>query len=204
MNKGTVSLWFNISAKADGWMWNGTNSATSSIEILGENSDLFKFTILSQGLSISSGSLFINGIIVGNDNAGCIINSGSWVHLLIVWDRDKNLSDGDSVRVFINAAEVVSTNSDLPDLSHFSMRYKLLGETFAQRYSSPLSGVVKNHTSYTYTQIDNIQIWNDVVTEDPDLFYNNGNGREDVIHSIYGPENGYKPSNVGVGYHYVQ
>ena len=56
--------------------------------------------------------------------------------------------------------------------------------------------------------IDNIKIWNHVVSDSPDFEYNNGDGREDALHELYGPDNDYKPaldstSDSGVGYYYM-
>jgi hypothetical protein len=198
MNKGTISLWFNIACTLSGWMWNDANYAKSTIDISSGSLNMFQVQILYNILPVCN--LIINGNIINQ----YLISSQNLFHLFIIWDSNKNLTDSKSVRIFIDNVEVISTNVDIPDLSNFTMIFKLNSEISAQRCRSPLSGVTKNHYSSSRTSIDNIQIWNDVVTEDPNIFYNNGNGREDALHSIYGPENGYKPSNVGVGYYYVQ
>jgi len=207
MNKGTVSLWFNIEvdslAKSS---FAADNYAKSYIEISGENSNLFCI-IISKDANLLL-PLTGNGLLTINDeslNVQFDFDEGMWIHLFVLWDGSNNLEGGKSVRIFINGTEILNSITELPELAEFAMRFKIKNETLARKTNVGMfQYLYKNGMSYSYIRVDNIQIWNDVVTEDPDLFYNNGNGREDVIHSIYGPENGYKPSNVGVGYHYVQ
>ena len=60
--------------------------------------------------------------------------------------------------------------------------------------------------------LDNLKIWNHVVTEDPEFEWNGGAGRENALHEMYGrddddPEYDYRPKltgpDGGVGYYYL-
>jgi len=192
MNKCAISLWFYAEGSKISDLSFSKFTLKSSLDIFDYNLNSFTLTILfSDGLVKSSqGNLVLNGNKIGSFD----IIEGSWAHMLVIWDNKKNLSDGKSIRIYINGNEVMSSKSDLPDFSDFSMKFQIKNETES----------INNVEVTSFFCIDNIQIWNDVVTEDPNIFYNNGYGREDALHAIYGPENGYKPSNVGVGYHYVR
>lgn len=206
-NKGTISLWCKI--KLNSLVKNylaSDNYAKSFIEISEMNSDLFHITI-EQSANLFAPDIVFSTVVINNETilTSAKINEGIWTHLFIVWDGDRNLKGEKSILIFIDGNEIMSSSFELPDLSKFIMIVKLKGDTLARRTDVGIfQNLIKNGESYSYTQVDNIQIWNDVVTEDPNIFYNNGNGREDALHSIYGPENGYRPSNVGVGYHYVR
>jgi len=192
MDEGTISFWFKLDGRKISDQLVSNSIISGKIEICNEISNLFRFDIryFDEKIRISEASLMLNGNFIGSFK----ITKGNWLYILVIWDRGKKLGGGKSVRIFANKDEVLSTNSDLPDLSNFLMKIALNCETQA---------CVNSGASF-YTSIDNIKIWDNVVTEDPNIFYNNGNGREDALHSIYGPENGYKPSIVSVGYHYVQ
>lgn len=196
LSKCSISFWFNCSGSKkinidNAVAWSFIESKID-IEIFDSNSQSMMLGIgYSEGGSQTSDA---NLNLEGNSIGSFPVIKGIWVHLFIIWDMEKELIGGNSIRLFVNGSEVISSKADLPDLSGISIKISLTGNA--------ISAV--NGATHSYTQIDNIQIWNDVVTEDPNIFYNNGNGREDALHSIYGPENGYKPYNVGVGYHYVQ
>ncbi|OHD70640.1 MAG: hypothetical protein A2W19_01175 [Spirochaetes bacterium RBG_16_49_21] len=96
-----------------------------------------------------------------------------WNHFYIVWDNQAGLTGGNSIRVFANNVPICSSTAS------FSGTYRLYY----------LTGI--NGTSRSFT--DNLKIWNHVVSEDPSWEYNSGNGREDALHSIYGPASNYKP-----------
>ncbi len=55
-------------------------------------------------------------------------------------------------------------------------------------------------------QLDNIVIWDHVVSENPSWLYNGGAGRENALHYMYGAPD-YRPKltgpNNGVGYYYL-
>jgi hypothetical protein len=99
-----------------------------------------------------------------------------WMHVYIVWDNNGGLSGGKYMKVFLNGTEGLSRDES------FAITEQFIG----------LSAYV-NNAGNCYAAIDNIKIWKHVVSEDPSWEYNNGDGIEDAMHSIYGPLTGYKP-----------
>jgi len=130
----------------------------------------------------------VNGVVVASKN----LNWTGWTHVYVVWAEDRSLSDNKTVRVFINGQEYVSTTAII--------------DTEGATYYKGLMTFVLNE-QYGYNYWDNIKIWKHVVSEDPSWEYNSGAGREDALHEMYGPDNGYRPlltgPGNGVGYYYV-
>lgn len=129
-------------------------------------------------------------------NNSVVSSAGSWKgmnHLYIVWDQDKTLDGGKSIRVYMNGVEKMHTTSNInvENSPNFYVRY----------YHGSTSGY------HGKLNIDNLKIWDQVVSEDPSFEYNNGSGREDALHVIYGSANGYKPqlteTGNGVSYYYT-
>jgi hypothetical protein len=132
-------------------------------------------------LYITRAALYIqkNGSNVASISYSTIVYP-VFAHFYLVWDLSGGLSSGKTVRAFINGVEV-STDQTWDPGVHYTQGY---GRTY----------------------IDNMKIWDHVVSENPSWEYNNGSGREDALHPIYGPEAGYKPlldnaHNGGVGYY---
>lgn len=117
------------------------------------------------------------------------ITSTTIHHIYVIVDKDGGLSSGKTVRVFLDGVERCSTTSTpttVTGITYFDIR--------AYCY----------YTGYSaWSTVDNIKIWDHVVTEDPSFEYNSGSGREDALHYIYGSGNDYKPNNIDVGYHYT-
>lgn len=129
----------------------------------------------------------INGSRI--NNAAITYDNLAWTsmtHLYVVWDKDAGLTSGKSVRIFANGVEYVPYSSAF-----------VVGSKYLNIY------LYTSHSA-AYTVMDNLKVWNHVVSEDPSWEYNSGTGREDALHAIYGSGNGYKPSLTapgGVGYY---
>lgn len=81
---------------------------------------------------------------------------GSWQHLYMVWDSDKKLSGGNSVKVFLNGVELsnLSTSDNLSEnLSNIVFKNDWLLSTILDKSLS--------------VSMDNIIIWDYVISEDP-------------------------------------
>jgi len=175
--QGTQEFWFKMHAGG----WNVFRLTTMGVGQV----DQLTFSIAANEPSKSIFKIRIDG--TGADE--CDLPNDSWYHVYSVWDSDKNLEGGKSVRVFVNGIEVLSTTDDLPTaLASYHARLVM------RQYVSTSDG--------EYGIIDNFKLWNHVVSEDPSWCYNGGAGREDAIHEIYGSGNGYKPSSdLDVGYY---
>ena len=115
----------------------------------------------------------------------------SWTHFYLVWDFAGGLVGGKTARAFINNSNECSTNQSF-NLSGYPVSF--------DHSVLQISGTVAQI-------MDNVKIWDHVVSEDPSWEYNNGTGREDALHPVYGEANGYKPmplnsaNSGGVGYY---
>jgi len=166
-----------------------TNKSGGMAEInIGE----FKVVRIETGL-ISPGSQHVFKLFdqSGNeyDSWGEVDSNGKLYHIYIVLDSDSKLKEDKSIRVFINGIERLKY-SGTKSWNYGGVNIVLYGGTEA---------VSLEGSSY----IDNLKIWNDVVSQDPSWEYNDGKGREDAMHVIYGEKNDYKPKEVKCGYYYV-
>ena len=152
-------------------------------------------------------SLILGGMSFGAEgssdyNATCYCNtpfadsphdlSGSaFNHFYILLDSTGSLrSNTMKMRVFLNGVERLYTNTAF-DFSSVNVEFSMS----ANNYTNTRSGNV---------QVDNIKIWDHIVSEDPSFEYNGGSGRENALHNIYGATNNYKPKLIslgGVGYY---
>lgn len=119
-----------------------------------------------------------------------------WYHLYAIWDKNSGLAGSKSFRIFIDGVEDTSMDSGT-----------LLNNNIA--FFKILMSSASSSTS-ARPRIDNLKIWDHVVSEDPSWIYNSGTGREDAIHSIYDSGNNYSPvldssstPDSGVGYIYI-
>jgi len=146
------------------------------------------FYFLSLTSSVNKSILYINNVLFASAN----INWKNWIHVYMVWANDRSLSGGKTIRIFINGQEYFST-AELIDTSGVIYFLGIMSIVLSDQYG--------------YNYWDNIKIWKHVVSEDPSWEYNSGAGREDALHEIYGPDNGYRPlltgPGNGVGYYYV-
>lgn len=183
-NKGTISCWsFNRYDMPYGDSW----GASRTYFVFGPSSTYVqRFQDYWNGHVIW---LVINGTPIGSVASG----NGVLYHFYIVWDSAKSLSGGKSVRVFVNGAEILSSTASLSDASAFNpyFQFEHAGDNWATMN----------------TGMDNIKMFDHVVSEDPSWEYNAGAGREYALHYIYGSASGYIPqltgTNNGVGYYYL-
>lgn len=137
------------------------------------------------GLTPNQANININGTNVTTQSMTTV--NGAWTHCYVVWDRNAGLSGGRTIRVFVNGAEVANTTAAIPPDGIFYIKGYGYNIYFATTFS-----------------IDNVKVWNQVVSEDPSWEYNGGAGRENALHPIYGAANGYRPvltAPGGVGFY---
>ena len=152
--------------------WSYTNISTNAFHRI--YIDDASTTWLSLG-SPNGNSIIVNNVEVATSAAW---GSGTF-HIYIVWDYNKGLSGGKSIRVFKNGVENLSTTVTLP--------------TFTSNI------IFRAYIWNSWLGWDNVKIWNHVVTEDPAFEYNSGTGRESALHYIYGSANNYAPAITGAG-----
>ncbi len=186
--KGTASFWAQR-------IWGGSPGGTSFVTIQFFIGNILisidKSVVLGEELRIERK---VNDSLVPIDKwTG--LNWSTFTHIYIVWDNNGGLnSSTKTIRIYIDGTERLSTNETLD---------------FTSVWSTPYGTSVKfNALCNTYggdirVYLDNVKFWNHVVSEDPYWEYNAGAGREDALHCIYGPANGYRPGNSQVGYYYL-
>lgn len=105
-------------------------------------------------------------------------------HIYIVWDINKGLSGGKSIRIFVNGVERCSTTNSFTN-----------SDILCFKVGSSYTGGSADLEAW----FDNIKIWNHAI-DDPAFEYNSGTGRESALHPCYGSTDGYVPSVNTVGY----
>jgi hypothetical protein len=188
-DKGTLSVWLKTTNIGD-----DTISFLFFGELVGSHPlCIYISTQYDEGIWYSSSSIKIGGEYKTREDTGIEPYPNNWNHVYIVWDRDKNMSEGRSVRLWINGSNKLNSQDLIP--SFVGSNLKIFLRLFCMHRAS-------------YGYVDNLKIWTHVVSEDPAWIYNNGDGREDSLHFIYGAENGYRPklsdSGSGVGYFHAQ
>jgi len=93
------------------------------------------------------------------------ISSNSMHHLFIIWNRD-GLSDGTTIKIFIDGNLVISRNDQWPDAN---------GKTFCVHTAASVF-VRPNSTAGAF--IDNLKIWDQIISNDASTEYNGGAGLE--------------------------
>ncbi|MBN2159685.1 MAG: Ig-like domain-containing protein [Spirochaetes bacterium] len=138
--------------------------------------------------------LYVNGTPSQESNID-LINTGSWHHVYLVWDRDAGLAGSLRLKLLIDGGEYQLFASD----------YWAEGGLYLAFYIGDTALVSAD------IYLDNLKIWNHVVAEDPGFEWGGGVGRENALHDIYGPdadpEYDYRPKltgpDGGVGYYYL-
>ena len=106
-------------------------------------------------------------------------------HAYLVWDETGGLSGGKCLRYFQDGVESF----------YLEGSYLNIADSF-------YLGIGSASKDWGTTGIDNIKLWDHVVSEDPSFEYNGGTGREDAMHPIYGATDGYKPNIIKAGFFY--
>jgi len=128
-------------------------------------------------------NIYINGV---RTNIVYQITNNIWHHIYIVWDKDKGLN-GKSVKLYINNLLILDTSTNITSWDQYAK--------FQFYWWDDGDGKCK-------VKLDNVKLWNHIVSDDPTWIYNGGTGIEEAIHEIYDPLNNYKPASVKVGYYY--
>ncbi len=133
-------------------------------------------------------------LTVNGQSTSISISSNVMHHVYCVWDINGGLTGGKTVRVFLNGDEVLSSTV----VWNAGARMQVRMVASEMRY---------NHGVVTATSwIDNLQMWDHNVSENPAWLYNNSAGRETALHYMYGAPD-YRPKltgpNNGVGYYYL-
>jgi len=128
--------------------------------------------------------IYLNNILASTMAMPTIAKS--WAYVYVVW---RKLPTGSMVRVYVNG----ENRGSLSGLAEWIGDVVKIG-TYSYGYYF-------NSISY----IDNWKVWKEVISENnPNWELNSG--REDALHYLYGPDNGYKPllsAPGGVGYYYI-
>ncbi|HNV47879.1 MAG TPA: Ig-like domain-containing protein [Spirochaetota bacterium] len=183
---GTLSFWGMVSSDATAGYF--TVSAYQSY--LNGNISLTMETV-SGGSWYDRMVLYVNGSAVVTYG----ISRGVVYHVYMIWDRSRGLQDGKSIRVFVNGVEAMSSSV-------------VFNSTVGQKPYVTLYGSQANWDDWggASAHLDNLVIWDHVVSENPSWLYNGGVGRENALHYMYGAPD-YRPKltgpNNGVGYYYL-
>jgi|GEM_PF-2585079 len=153
--------------------------------------------------AIMTGILTINGTTI---NVGSMGTANAWHHVYIVWSAEGLLSGGNTVRIYVDGVKKYSTNTKFT-MTSMRLNYSTDVVATADRYEYDIQsgghGTEKAYLNMYATSnvtIDNLKIWNHVVSEDP-AWMNVLKTKEDALHPIYGSANGYKPNTVEVSYY---
>lgn len=184
-DKGTVSVWVNgsIAGSAVSGVFGGISFPGQFINH--QNITPFGIAYYEYASSKSYIRIYFGSDLIADYDHGY---TTGFRHIYAMWDKDKGLNGGKSIRVFLNGTEILSTTENLPSM-----------------ISTIPEAHIRNdgNSEGVYTYIDNLKIWNHVVSEDPSFEYNSGDGREEALHAIYSSVNDYKPSNLQIGGYYV-
>ncbi len=205
-SKGTVSAWVKMHTYATLYLYHSDAECNARLYLV--DAPGFKVYIDSYlHTTWGAGPVMLNYNINGNtgyfqmpDNQNC--------HVYVVWDNENGLG-GNSLRIFVDGVNVLSSSASLPDLS--SLVYGLSYRAYVWTYI-----IDTGATAESNVYLDNLKIFNHVVTEipssqpNPSWEYNSGAGRENAIHAVYGPDSNpaydYMPkitgAGNGVGYYY--
>lgn len=173
--KGVISIW--AQALANGL---GISACHATINIYINNSAGTYLQIQDRfGADDAHLVLVVNNVVVQD----VPVDTFSAInHYYIAFDADKGLSGGKSIRVFMNNAEIMSSDSTISG-----------GNISLETLSNCALGAI------AWAKLDNLKIWNHVVSEDPSFEYNGGSGRETALHPVYGESDGYAPKLTGMG-----
>ena len=177
--KGTISIWVK----------SGSIGISSVLLNIFQISDDFKVYILNTMVPYYNHKIYLK---IFNDIKSYDLLSEQLYHIYIIWDRDKRLLGGKSVKIYINGNNIseLESNVSLPDLRSVQIFCSILNQ-------STIYGISE-------VWLDNLKIWRDVVSDGPDAArWEYENSRDDGLHYIYGPANNYRPEIVKVGYYYV-
>jgi hypothetical protein len=205
---GTLSCWFRIltvGSSAGNSYYSQTNNSESSLTFISDTNNLVR-VFLDQ---TNNNSCTVTVAVNGSASSGSVPRDGSWKHLYVVWDANGTLSGSDTVRVFINGSLVVRSDAAFPDMSSRNVIVTMYtnAETTISIKSSDVTANFNANSEVSSASVDNLKIWNHVVSEDPGWIYNSGNGIENSLHAVYSAANNYRPlltgQGCGVGYYYL-
>lgn len=185
MSKGTLSVW---------WRPISVAQCLNELYIYITDKTYIKASYNPWG-TVNTVKIFCNSAAPSATRSGLITHE-AWNHLYVIWDADGFEQDKNHhIKIFLNDSEPVVTTDEIEGQYFFSVG--VLSQT---NIGSGSSG------------IDNLKIWNHVVTDDHEWEYKGGAGRENALHVMYGPDDtdqeyDYRPRLVGpdggVGYYYL-
>lgn len=190
MRKGTISVW---------WKPVSENQCVNGLYLYITDKTYIRAHINADPFGPSNFVGIYCDSASASGSASSVLKNGGWNHIYVIWDNDGfDLDNSLHVKVFVNGELVAYTTDPVagePVMSVSVMSSKWVG--------------------IGYNIMDNLKIWNHVVSEDPAWEYNAdadgaGQGRENALHVIYGADSeteyDYRPrvtgSNSGVGYYY--
>lgn len=171
LSNGTLSFWMNLRTIAS---VNGMVSQ-AGCKVFSLDKSVIQLNFESKDASNIVCSLYINNEkIISNE----VANNNKWFHVYIVWGDE--IKNNKKLRVFIDKEEIISYSEALPDMSNFNFHTTLDGYVLAHgaRKCKKVLGIWKNCTNITggtnsSVYIDEMKLWDNVVSEDPETEFNN-------------------------------
>lgn len=224
-SKGTVSAWVRLYVSTTTNSILGKAEGRGSVVVIHLDTpgiaiyDFFVALVYSIDIDGNpSGVILINGLTDNSTSnpmpmpiqisTNCILND-FWHHIYIVWDISGHLAGSKLARVWVDGIERASVPSFTAESNYLfpNLSSSILSSTLNAYCKTEGLGV---KTADSQAQIDNLKFFRGVTIEDPSWEYNNGAGRENALHYIYGPdpdgnpEYDYRPRltgpSSGVGY----
>jgi hypothetical protein len=172
---GTLSVWMQVAC---------LNSFQNSVYvkfILAYNAYIILYNFARTDKSYAA--LYVNNIQVDLYDTLELLNIS---HFYVVWDSNKTLYNNSSIRVFINGVERLKTSENI-----------LIAEPYIE------GSLYNNPVGICEILLDNLKMWRHMLTEDPAWEYNDGIGRENNLHYIYGLNANYQPNLLAAYYSYL-
>jgi hypothetical protein len=187
--------------------YTGTNGQTVGTSGPPNGSGQFQYT-LNVAASQPIRDTKVRGVLYIGGSASPVVvmgNTGTWIHLYIVWDKSGGLAGGKTMQVYANGTPVISITSSFTMPSDLLVKYKSVcsaqGSLIYEIYDGgQYTKQYQHSTASTDMTIDNLKVWNHMVSEDP-TWINALASQEDAMHPVYGAANNYKANTVKVTYY---
>ncbi len=200
LGRGTLSCWIRlrtVESTSSNPYASIANRADASVTIQLSSAPPVRVTFSQTGASACTVSIVIGDATMSS----ALPHRVDWQHVYIVWDASRSLNASRAFMLFVNGALHASHANEFPDLSGGTLRIMLAANAMStvQTFGSDANATLGANDDAGSAGIDNLQIWNHVAAETPVWIYNAGAGRENALHAIYSPENGYRPLLTGAG-----
>jgi len=145
-------------------------------------------------------------VVIKNTYSGYI--EGMMMHFYLTWNPDRTSSGillNMHIADAINPENFIHIERSIESMHNISFKpyIQLYGSTSAECKSADWFA---RSLARAWCQVDNIKWYTHNVGDDHSWEYNNGNGREEALHPVYGHDMEFKPmleNNSGVGYFFI-